>query len=173
MRGHPTCLQRSLLRAAQDPKRRTFFAPFRNDEPARPESKVSKVTELGGGVSQKAPKYRKELPCSTLKETSRGSRQDGAEGRRSAPDRTSARCRQGFGTYAFIPDAGFVGTVFVNAMSNLLGTQSSLPSSLQLRIQEAERQDLEKIRLVTMARDVVVTLKPVEGAQLSSRSTPF
>ncbi|CAE7376645.1 yfbK [Symbiodinium natans] len=43
----------------------------------------------------------------------------------------------GFGTYAFIPDAGFVGTVFVNAMSNLL---------------------------VTMARDVVVTLKPVEGA---------
>jgi len=43
----------------------------------------------------------------------------------------------GFGTYAFIPDAGFVGTVFVNAMSNLL---------------------------VTMARDVVVTLKPIEGA---------
>ena len=25
----------------------------------------------------------------------------------------------GFGAYAFIPDAGFVGTVFVNAMSNL------------------------------------------------------
>lgn len=39
---------------------------------------------------------------------------------------------EGFGAYAFIPDAGFVGTVFVNAMSNLLAT---------------------------MARDVVVTLR--------------
>lgn len=33
----------------------------------------------------------------------------------------------GFGAYAFIPDAGFVGTVFVNAMSNLsLGMQNGL-----------------------------------------------
>ncbi len=31
---------------------------------------------------------------------------------------------EGFGTYAFIPDAGFVGTVFVNAMSNLLATMA-------------------------------------------------
>ena len=31
---------------------------------------------------------------------------------------------EGFGTYAFIPDAGFVGTVFVNAMSNLLSTMA-------------------------------------------------
>jgi len=32
--------------------------------------------------------------------------------------------KEGFGTYAFIPDAGFVGTVFVNAMSNLLSTMA-------------------------------------------------
>ncbi|CAJ1424824.1 unnamed protein product, partial [Effrenium voratum] len=44
--------------------------------------------------------------------------------------------REGFGAYAFIPDAGFVGTVFVNAMSNLL---------------------------VTMAKDVVVTVRPAGG----------
>eukprot|EP00438_Fugacium_kawagutii_P004411 Skav228596 [mRNA] locus=scaffold1161:124212:130225:+ [translate_table: standard] len=31
---------------------------------------------------------------------------------------------EGFGAYAFIPDAGFVGTVFVNAMSNLLSTMA-------------------------------------------------
>mmetsp|Transcript_27348 Transcript_27348/g.63779 ORF Transcript_27348/g.63779 Transcript_27348/m.63779 type:complete len:516 (+) Transcript_27348:124-1671(+) len=43
----------------------------------------------------------------------------------------------GCGSYAFIPDAGFVGTVFVNAMANLL---------------------------VTMAKDVVVTLEAAEGA---------
>jgi len=45
----------------------------------------------------------------------------------------------GSGTYAFIPDAGFVGTVFVNAMTNLL---------------------------VTMAKDVKVTLTPRNGAAL-------
>lgn len=31
---------------------------------------------------------------------------------------------EGSGTFAFIPDAGFVGTVFVNAMSNLLVTMA-------------------------------------------------
>merc|ERR1712178_506032 len=43
----------------------------------------------------------------------------------------------GGGAYAFIPDAGFVGTVFVNAMTNLL---------------------------VTMATNVSVTLEPLAGA---------
>lgn len=43
----------------------------------------------------------------------------------------------GCGAYAFIPDAGFVGTVFVNSMSNLL---------------------------VTMAKDVILTLRPQNGA---------
>merc|ERR1719161_2537164 len=42
----------------------------------------------------------------------------------------------GCGSYAFIPDAGFVGTVFVNAMTNLL---------------------------VTMATNVSITLTPYEG----------
>jgi len=46
----------------------------------------------------------------------------------------------GFGAYAFIPDAGFVGTVFVNAMTNLL---------------------------VTMAKDAVLILKPVNGASFA------
>merc|ERR1719362_1500460 len=45
----------------------------------------------------------------------------------------------GCGSYAFIPDAGFVGTVFVNAMSNLL---------------------------TTMARDVVLELEPMAGARI-------
>jgi len=44
---------------------------------------------------------------------------------------------QGSGTYAFIPDAGFVGTVFVNAMTNIL---------------------------VTMAMDAKLTLTPQNGA---------
>jgi len=43
----------------------------------------------------------------------------------------------GLGTYAFIPDAGYVGTVFVNSMSNLLST---------------------------MARDIVVKLEALNGA---------
>lgn len=43
----------------------------------------------------------------------------------------------GLGTYAFIPDAGYVGTVFVNSMSNLLST---------------------------MARDVTVKLEALNGA---------
>jgi len=43
----------------------------------------------------------------------------------------------GSGAYAFIPDAGFVGTVFVNSMSNLL---------------------------VTMAKDATLTLQPQNGA---------
>lgn len=47
----------------------------------------------------------------------------------------------GSGSYAFIPDAGFVGTVFVNAMSNLL---------------------------VTMAKDTTLKLKPLNGARFSS-----
>lgn len=46
----------------------------------------------------------------------------------------------GGGTYAFIPDAGFVGTTFVNAMTNLL---------------------------VTMATNVTITLKPLEGASFA------
>jgi len=45
----------------------------------------------------------------------------------------------GSGTYAFIPDAGFVGTVFVNAMTNLL---------------------------VTFAKDAMLTLTPLNGAAL-------
>mmetsp|Transcript_818 Transcript_818/g.1830 ORF Transcript_818/g.1830 Transcript_818/m.1830 type:complete len:682 (-) Transcript_818:95-2140(-) len=49
----------------------------------------------------------------------------------------------GSGGYAFIPDAGFVGTVFVNSMSNLL---------------------------VTMAKDAVVTLKPLGGASFCTDS---
>jgi hypothetical protein len=47
----------------------------------------------------------------------------------------------GSGTYAFIPDAGFVGSVFVNGVSNLL---------------------------VTMAKDVELTLKPINGASINS-----
>mmetsp|Transcript_27846 Transcript_27846/g.86701 ORF Transcript_27846/g.86701 Transcript_27846/m.86701 type:complete len:714 (-) Transcript_27846:52-2193(-) len=46
---------------------------------------------------------------------------------------------EGSGAYNFIPDAGFVGTVFVNSMSNLL---------------------------VTMAKDVTLTLRPQNGASL-------
>jgi len=46
----------------------------------------------------------------------------------------------GDGSYSFIPDAGFVGTVFVNTMSNLL---------------------------VTMAREVYLTLGPEAGAQFA------
>merc|ERR1740138_973778 len=49
----------------------------------------------------------------------------------------------GSGTYAFIPDAGFVGTVFVNAMANLL---------------------------VTVATNVRLTLEPCGGASLPSKS---
>mmetsp|Transcript_66933 Transcript_66933/g.180984 ORF Transcript_66933/g.180984 Transcript_66933/m.180984 type:complete len:692 (+) Transcript_66933:97-2172(+) len=45
----------------------------------------------------------------------------------------------GSGAYAFIPDPGFVGTVFVNSMANLL---------------------------VTMGKDVVLTLEPTEGATI-------
>eukprot|EP00928_Gymnodinium_smaydae_P080587 TRINITY_DN64255_c0_g1_i1.p1 TRINITY_DN64255_c0_g1~~TRINITY_DN64255_c0_g1_i1.p1 ORF type:complete len:677 (+),score=76.31 TRINITY_DN64255_c0_g1_i1:91-2121(+) len=44
------------------------------------------------------------------------------------------------GAYAFIPDAGFVGTVFVNAMANLL---------------------------VTMVKDVVLEVQPQNGARVS------
>lgn len=47
----------------------------------------------------------------------------------------------GSGAYAFIPDPGFVGTVFVNSMANLL---------------------------VTMGKDVVLTLEPAEGATVGS-----
>merc|ERR1719178_135896 len=47
----------------------------------------------------------------------------------------------GSGTYAFIPDAGFVGTVFVNAMTNLL---------------------------VTIAKDATLTLKPLNGASFAA-----
>ena len=32
---------------------------------------------------------------------------------------------EGDGSYAFIPDSGFVGTVFVNALSNLLSTAAT------------------------------------------------
>jgi len=50
----------------------------------------------------------------------------------------------GFGAYAFIPDAGFVGTVFVNAMTNLL---------------------------VSMARDATLVLKPFGGGMFASSGT--
>lgn len=50
----------------------------------------------------------------------------------------------GFGAYAFIPDAGFVGTVFVNAMTNLL---------------------------VSMARDATLVLKPFGGGTFASSGT--
>lgn len=46
----------------------------------------------------------------------------------------------GCGSYAFIPDAGFVGTTFVNAMTNLL---------------------------VTMAKDTTLTLTPKNGASFA------
>lgn len=49
----------------------------------------------------------------------------------------------GSGTYAFIPDAGFVGTIFVNAMTNLL---------------------------VTMATNVTLTLTPLAGTTFPSKS---
>jgi len=45
----------------------------------------------------------------------------------------------GYGSYAFIPDAGFVGTVFVHAMANLLAT---------------------------MAHNVVLELEPLAGAAI-------
>jgi len=48
----------------------------------------------------------------------------------------------GGGAYAFIPDAGFVGTVFVNAMANLL---------------------------VTMAKNVILKLQPKSGAAFLER----
>jgi len=47
---------------------------------------------------------------------------------------------EGCGAYAFIPDAGFVGTVFVNSLSNLL---------------------------VTMASETVLTLQPTNGASFA------
>lgn len=50
----------------------------------------------------------------------------------------------GAGAYAFIPDAGFVGTVFVNAMSNLM---------------------------VNMSKDVVLSLEATNGAKLSTDSS--
>lgn len=50
----------------------------------------------------------------------------------------------GFGAYAFIPDAGFVGTVFVNAMTNLL---------------------------VSMARDATLVLRPSGGATFATPGT--
>jgi Mg-chelatase subunit ChlD len=37
-------------------------------------------------------------------------------------------CQEGHGMYAFIPDAGFVGTAFANSMSNLLVTMGRNPS---------------------------------------------
>jgi len=49
----------------------------------------------------------------------------------------------GAGSYAHIPDAGFVGTVFVNATANLL---------------------------VTMAKDTVLTLEPMNGASFVENS---
>jgi hypothetical protein len=51
----------------------------------------------------------------------------------------------GSGAYAFIPDAGFVGTVFVNAMTNIL---------------------------VTMAKDVRLQLTPQNGASFASATAP-
>jgi len=50
----------------------------------------------------------------------------------------------GCGSYNFIPDAGFVGTVFVNSMSNLL---------------------------VTMAKDATLTLRPQGGASILGNAT--
>lgn len=50
----------------------------------------------------------------------------------------------GSGTYAFIPDAGFVGTVFVNAVTNLL---------------------------CTMGKDATLTVLPKNGARLVGNST--
>jgi len=50
------------------------------------------------------------------------------------------------GSYAFIPDSGFVGTVFVNAMANLL---------------------------TTMARDVVLELEPLAGAAILHVHVPM
>mmetsp|Transcript_140540 Transcript_140540/g.356722 ORF Transcript_140540/g.356722 Transcript_140540/m.356722 type:complete len:703 (-) Transcript_140540:261-2369(-) len=47
----------------------------------------------------------------------------------------------GAGSYSHIPDAGFVGTVFVNALANLL---------------------------VTMAKDTVLTLEPANGASFAT-----
>merc|ERR1719296_508726 len=52
----------------------------------------------------------------------------------------------GSGSYAFIPDAGFVGTVFVNAMTNLI---------------------------VTQAKDVELTLEPINGASFAPGQPPF
>jgi len=40
----------------------------------------------------------------------------------------SELCQEGNGMYAFIPDAGFVGTAFANSMSNLLVTMGRNPS---------------------------------------------
>jgi len=54
-------------------------------------------------------------------------------------DLLSTLAIEGSGSYAFIPDAGFVGTVFVNAMANLM---------------------------VTMGRNVELTLKPKNGASI-------
>jgi len=51
----------------------------------------------------------------------------------------------GCGSYAFIPDAGFVGTIFVNSMANLLAT---------------------------MARDVVLELEPLAGAAITHVHVP-
>lgn len=52
----------------------------------------------------------------------------------------------GDGSYSFIPDAGFVGTVFVNTLSNLL---------------------------VTMAREVYLSLEAEEGAEILSISGDY
>ncbi|CAE7214088.1 WAVH2 [Symbiodinium sp. CCMP2592] len=45
------------------------------------------------------------------------------------------------GTYAFIPDAGFVGTIFVNSISNLLAT-SGMNAKLQVKPLEAVQRVL-------------------------------
>ena len=52
---------------------------------------------------------------------------------------------EGDGMYAFIPDSGFVGTVFVNALSNLL---------------------------VTMAKNTKLSLEPVQGATFVAGAIP-
>eukprot|EP00913_Durusdinium_trenchii_P016720 g15717.t1 len=75
---------------------------------------------------------------------------------------------EGFGAYAFIPDAGFVGTVFVNAMSNLLATMAkdvtvTLKSSSKLTVlggHQTAQKEVTTVQLGTLqfgqSKDIVV-----------------
>mmetsp|Transcript_43206 Transcript_43206/g.101607 ORF Transcript_43206/g.101607 Transcript_43206/m.101607 type:complete len:495 (+) Transcript_43206:94-1578(+) len=96
-----------------------------------------------------------------------------------------AQC--GNGTYSFIPDAGFVGTVFVNTMSNLLVSMATdvmldigaedgaVVEKVHGGIEYTQTADAWRLQLGLLqygqSRDTVVSAKLPAGANLTARLT--